>query len=666
MPSVVFKNFVFDEGNGKLIGALIGGVKYKFGGDIWEITAKNENGTECTLIPKQFEHFKYSQKPDLLELCWNNEEYEVTVILSALNDKVFWNIAIQTVNYKLKKIVFPKFNKIDSIKNGKDMLLIPYQSGWIIENPVEKVLKNITPEKIPFWMGRGNGYYEADYPTALNFQFSAYTSENGLGCYLATEDERAYTKSFVYGSENGNLSFCVYNYPEGMGEVNSYCMPYDFAICFFEGNYEKAVNIYRDWAIKQKWAKKELSEKQINKNLININLWRINHTNYALGKRTEEYFETCKEIKKMTDANLGIHWYGWNMGEHDVNYPCYISKEQYALNWNKTLTEWNKKFDEIDVVKIPYVNARLWDKYTDAFEKENAIRYSIKDENGNTYKEPWKGDGLTSMCPSTFGWQKKVSDFCDEYINNYGFDGAYLDQIASFRATLCFDKTHPHAIGGGCWWNDKYHDLIINVKKRLGNGKFLTSESCCETYIDVIDMFLILDNDIVPNAYFNMFTEDYNSAESVPLFSMIYGKHSLIYGSICRLCDDKSTFEYKFARNILWGFVPSIEGFSMNEIENHKDYFEIIKSGVEFYDKNKELFIYGRVISLPVIECENVTLGWKDYPSFQKEYPGIITALWETKSNEVKQVFYNCLNYDKTISIDGKRYTIKSKQYFVK
>ena len=179
MPSVVFKNFVFDEGNGKLIGALIGGVKYKFGGDIWEITAKNENGTECTLIPEQFEHFKYSQKPDLLELCWNNEEYEVTVTLSALNDKVFWNIAIQTVNYKLKKIVFPKFNKIDSIKNGKDMLLIPYQSGWIIENPVEKVLKNITPEKIPFWMGRGNGYYEADYPTALNFQFSAYTSENG-------------------------------------------------------------------------------------------------------------------------------------------------------------------------------------------------------------------------------------------------------------------------------------------------------------------------------------------------------------------------------------------------------------------------------------------------------------------------------------------------------
>ena len=625
-----------------------------------------ENGVKKKIDLNDGFTFSSKIRKDFIVLAWENENLKTIVTILGNAESSKWNIVVESKTEKIKisSVAFPIFNGIETIKTANDsddVLLLPYQGGWLIHNPVTEFLKN-SKEDLPFWLGRGGKKYEAEYPASLNFQFSSYSS-NGIGCYLATDDPEAYIKTYRYSGANDGFTFEVENYPENAGESTSYSVPYDFVFKFYEGDWQKSVNIYREWAIEQKWCTKTLLEKGINRNVFNSELWRINHQNYALGKRTQEYFDTCKMIRDSVNCNLAVHWYGWNMGEHDVDYPKYISEEMKSKGWEKELTNWNEKFTEEGIVKIPYVNARLWDNQHNSFKEENVLASAIKNEKGELPDEPWNGGRLNSVCPATAKWQQTVTDFCDEYVNDYSFDGLYIDQVASFNATPCYVKDHPHPLGGGTWWNNSYHHMLRKVRGRVGDDKILTSESCCESYLNVFDIFLILDNDIDFSGMFLCFLNK-TFAEPVPIFSMIYGKHALQYGSICRASDNIDAFEYKFIRNFFWGSIPSIEGFAMEQISDSKAdaHFEIIKKVVTFYKENKERLLYGRVCAIPSITCKNIANKFDNSPTDNEVFPEVIGVVWENPDNTKEYLLYNTSVKAEEIQVDGKTISIEPKK----
>lgn len=662
-----YGNLTFDE-QGLLKQITYDAKAYGLNGILWTIEYLDKDGKVNVLTPKSNFEFCNFVNGNVLVLEWQNNQAVIRVEVRSEKSKSYWSISIQLLNDKesVNKVIFPIIKGFSTVKNhgSEDYLLVPWQNGWIVKNPIEDWLAKNMPH--PFWLGRGGYKYETEYPASLSFQYSAYYNTESIGCYMATEDSDAHIKTFGFYLEGAD-DFCykVTNYPENMGSTTSYCMPYEFVLDFFKGDWQTATQLYRKWATKQKWCKNRLSEKELNNNVIQTDLWRINHSTFDLGKRTREYFETSKTIANKLNCNLGLHWYGWNMGKHDVNYPEYISREVYASGWNYELSDWNKKLDGEGIVKIPYINARLWDMACPAWAEDSAINSALKNENGDLYYEPWTGDdSLKPMCPATALWQNKVNDFCSDYILNLGFDGIYIDQVGSYNATLCFDKTHPHPLGGGCWWNDSYHTMLGNLRKKVGKDKILTTESCCETYVDVFDMMLILDQDITPWFGFNRSTAN-KQCESVPLFSMIYGDYSVAYGSVCRFSDPLDVFEYKFIRNILWGFVPTVEGIEETQIQNEA-YFDILRSGVNFYKQNKELLLFGRLISIPDIHSQNIELKWNfDGKEDKRIYPGIIASKWESVEGNKCTLLYNALNEDVTLEYENKKLTISKKTFTI-
>lgn len=671
MTDINFKKLYFDEKTGHLKGMCHNNNLYNINSEIWNIELIDKSSV-FNVSPDDSMNFRFEYTEKALTLFWENETISVIVTLNDKDGFSHWHIAAESKSEtkKINKVVFPIIKGLSAIKEKdcEDYLLLPYQNGWLIKNPADDLLQNGEDGlKMPFYLGRGEKKYEAEYPASFNFQFFSYYSGN-TGFYFATQDSEAYTKTYRYALEEENdFSFSLINYPEGMGETKSYSMPYDFVMKLYDGQWQQAVNYYREWAIKQKWCRQTLREKGINDSVKKTDLWRINHMNYALGTRTQEYLDTCKIIKEKTKANLAIHWYGWNMGAHDVNYPEYISRERYAEHWDDELKKWTEKMKKEEIVKIPYVNARLWDKYSPSWKEENAIDSAIKNEKGEIFSEPWNGDRLVPICPSTYQWQRKVADFCKNYIDEFKFDGLYLDQIASFNATLCFDKSHPHARGGGNWWNKTYHDMVSMVRKNVDEKTFLTTESCCETYIDAFDMLLVLDTDIAPNNFFNEVLHNKN-AQPVPLFSMIYGKHSILYGSICRFCDPVDVFEYKFMRNILWGIWPTIEGFAGEEIEDKASskYFDVVKKGTDFFKERKEEFLYARLCAIPDIECDDAVLEWNvNGEKFTRTYPAIIATQWEYENGEKAYLLYNTLSEDKEVVIENKTIYLGAKKFTV-
>lgn len=667
MQLITFENapvtLHFNGENGKLESVGYAGKEIAIPSSLWRID------TGKTLLSiDTMQRFFCNNSGDAMELIWENDQARVIVMVSADGEqKIHWNIQAELTDGAVGKVEFPIFEGLRF--DTDNALIVTWQNGRILHNPVENFLcKGL---QVPFWMGRGKYAYTNDYPAGLSYQFTSFYAEKEFGYYFATEDPDAYIKSYTYqyNEERNAMDFFITNYPENMGKTLSYAMPYDFVMTLFTGDWQVATGIYRNWAIRQKWCKEKLTEKYIPENVKKSDLWRINHTDDALGTRTQEYLDTSIWLQDTTNCNLALHWYGYNqLNEHDWNTPEYFSQELKDSGWPEQLRQWNKKFTDAGIVKIPYTNARLWERTTKSFREENGMAVTIKGEDGSFVNEPWTAvQRLTTICPSCAMWHKKMVEMVKEYVLEEDFDGAYLDQVASFNAMLCFDETHAHPRGGGTWWNDAYHRMMAGVRKVMGKDRIMTTESCCETYVDVFDLFLVLDMNFQHNAFAAM-TE--GNVEQLPLFSVIYGDYALSYGCICRFTDEAERFEYNFIRNILWGMIPSIEAGTAEQLAAAPEHIQAVKRGVAFYQAHQDILFYGRPVWFPGYTCSaEHTVSWvardeqKQLHPYTKTGPAIYAVLWQSAKGENYLIAYNYSQDTQTMELGGKVYAVAGKGF---
>ncbi|MBQ1263990.1 MAG: hypothetical protein IIY04_01055 [Oscillospiraceae bacterium] len=650
----------FDEHNGTLLKVSAPVGEANIPSKLWQIGSANAAYTIADASD-----FHYEIANDALQMHWTGDAFSVCVRICKYEDSLRWFINAElTGEDTLESVRFPILQGLRF--KSKDSLLVGWQNGHVIEDPIGSFLRE--GHHIPMFVGRGDHAYINEYPAGISYQFSAYYGED-FGYYLATEDSDVYIKTYIYeyNKELNALDYSVDNYPENIGEAKKFNVPYPFVLELYKGSWVEPTLRYREWAIKQKWCTRKLSERALPKNLYDVDFWRINHTNYALGTRTQEFFDTTLMLRDVLGCRMGLHWYGWNKGQHDVNYPKYISPERIAENWPQELTAWNKRFTDEGIVKMPYLNLRLWDAASSTWEEYNAPSAAIVEADGSFTLEPWNNREFHPMCPTTEIWQNRCEEMAHEYIEECGFDGSYLDQIASFNAKLCFSKSHPHPVGGGTWWNDSYHKLLDRFRAVVGEQKILTTESCCETYVDFFDMFLTLDTNFQPAA-FNRICQKIVSY-SVPLFRMIYGGYAMTYGSICVFSNTPLQFEYNFMRNTLWGMIPSIDGGEMQELQSEKApiLFDIMKRGVGFYQKHKQMFFHGRLLGPAIVDdCEKIKIGWclaKDTEDQIETLDGICAMRWEDTDGRQMILAYNFLDHDADVVIEGKCVTLKAKAF---
>ena len=598
-----------DEADGGLLGLETDGFHIPLEGALWGFDSAGRDGGTRAVAPSPAFTFTHYAKSGTLHLLWEKPGTKVEVRIWNLEGQMAMKIAVVLPEGEaLGRVRFPILGGLPTLsENGADdRLLLPWQNGFVIRDPLHTLLDK--QEALPFWCGRGGRKYENEYPAQYSYQFSAYYAAAG-GLFFGTRDSGAHIMTVGYYLREDALRFDyrITQYPEDMGRCRRYTSPYPAMLAFFRGDWQDAAALYRPWAVRQPWCGQTLREKLLPENLTKTDLWRINHTNYAFGTRTGEYVETCRLLQERLACRLAVHWYGWNMGRHDYEYPEYINPA--LADWPDKLTAYNRQLTQAGIVKIPYVNARLWDSHIPAWEEEQAVLSAVKNEEGGLPDEPWNsGTVLRPMCPAAGPWREKVVEFGEKYVERLSFDGLYLDQVASYNATLCFDPSHGHPVGGGTWWGEAYHQMIRQLRSQVGDDSILTSESCCEIYGDVFDLFLVLDTTSMSDTSL----AGWLYSEPVPLFNMLYGAHMLTYGSVCRLSDTLPQFEFHLTRNTLWGILPSVEGFSLEEMEEPaaEPYFAVLRSAVVFYQEHREDMLYSRIDRVLDPACPALPLEW--------------------------------------------------------
>jgi len=607
-------SLAFDKETGGLVGIapvasdfnfLQPGIPY-----LWRASLKHWDGSLATIDNCNTTGVEFGSTRDedgrLLTLKWTvlfrdaNEKMQVTVNVSLPNGSAlsYWRIdaEITDSSFGIRDIDFPVVGGMahQDLHDYRDELSLPWQWGILVYNPLENIARN--PKCCSWSMGRSGYKYENDYPCQYTMQYFSYCT-GGHGLYLATHDPDTYYKTmgFYGGPGAASMTYRVKNYPENMGpELKSYRLPYDAVIGVFSGDWKTASTIYRQWAIQQKWCRLGALNQRtdIPQWARETSLWYWNWVHHHRNA-PEEIVPAAIDLKEKTNVLVAVHWYEWDgypfNGQVNTPYAHPEKKRQDAL---KKATE---TLRQNGIRSIPYINGRLWCIGNNSWAAEGAYEASCKTAEGKSYIEPWvPAHPAAAMCPATSLWRDKLLYMVKDIVGNLGFDGVYIDQIASYNVLPCFDPNHGHPVGGGTYWSDGYHEIMDHIRNEIRKDNpeaVFTTESCCEAFIDCFDVFLTLDACFNHNWLFGV------EWEAVPLFTAVYHDYAMTYGGFSTLSRDASvTFALEEGRILCWGSQLMLENYFEEQFEDSRYGADLrfLRRLAQLHAKHREFFISGQ------------------------------------------------------------------------
>jgi len=285
------------------------------------------------------------------------------------------------------------------------------------------------------------------------------------GLYYGVHDGNGYTKGmFSYRILDGINMTAVHLFPHEYG--NDYSIPYDTVLGVFKGDWYHAADIYKEWAIKQKWCSKKIVERK------DIPNWLKKGVPVFGGSSVEEdvdrYMMCLSDyLHKYVDRQWLIHLDNWE------RYGLWIAPQYFppkgGERFRKGMKELNKRGDITGV----YLTGLRWtvekevDKYKDqAGFEEKGKPYAIIGENDEIIYEYNGGLGKRAeMCAATDFTYKMLQGIMDE-CQDYGISLAHLDQLVGGGQPICYSKTHNHKPGPGNYQSVSLNKMFSKILKR--------------------------------------------------------------------------------------------------------------------------------------------------------------------------------------------------------
>ena len=404
--------------------------------------------------------------------------------------------------------------------------------------------------------------YLGHYPQVAAF----FVGDDGL--YVAAEDPDARQKTLFVGA-GSSLRFHT---PVEWGGIVGKAVEgprYDVVLAPLKGDWWAAANRYRAFALRQKWCAKGPIKDIPNypRRMAEIPLWINIH---GFPDVASNVLARAKQI--FPGFSTGLHWHLWQHSGHDVNYPEYFPEQPGTK-------ECIAFCESIGQEPMPYTNGRLWSASTMGFMM--AEPYSCMNADGKRAIEkyaPWTPP-LAVMCPSCPEWHRVMQSFTGRILDELGAKSLFMDQIGAAEGRACYDRSHPHPVGGGGWWYDGYETALRPIRASYNaKGAFLTTEGECEAYIGMVDGFLLVVG---------------RTPEDVPFMNAVYSGYTTYFCSPENNDADPAAFRALQTRELLWG---NSLGWFLQDILERPDKCAILNQLCTFRQKNLDALAYGNLL----------------------------------------------------------------------
>ncbi len=601
-----------------------------------------------------------------LDLPYEPDSIDVEVVVGTtlqgqLSLKI--NVINRTVSWGVFSAKFPIIDGIKPIGNPKDdVILLPRSTGRLIRNPLDNL------------GSLGSGYSPGN---SCTFQMYAYYDEpTGNGLYFSTNDGRGYGKAFHFGrsgSVNPAFVFWSVYWPENATVPKTGLnLPYNIIIDTFRGDWFTATQIYKKWAVRniRGCAKGPLSKRNDYSPLLKQTcLWirPIPVIDYVNGRdiigelspfydgkylqerqghiNPEKTFDRIRSVWEYFDRKPTVVWW---VTEHWVDW---FDVAHHRWVWREGVPETVRMIHSLGNVKvIPYFNVKRYDLNIKQWIATGAWKYRAIPRGYGYYDVSLPHSRAALICPyNQFMWNS-FAEGVFRWVKGVDIDGAYLDELSTGTAALCFAPDHGHPLGGGKWWVDGNRKIIEAIKAKCASTKsdFPTiGEDVGEFYMDVND----------GNLLFNINTEQ------VPAVIAIYHEFTtFIMRNLGKWYDpakkgagedNLGEFVSKSAQILCWGVQPGvIRGDILEFSPSSADFFRKI---VRCYDFFREFLQFGRMLRPPKVEgAKKISIRWETCFAKNKvlETSAVMPSAWESSEGKVGLFFVNISNDTQMISYE--------------
>ena len=366
--------------------------------------------------------------------------------------------------------------------------------------------------------------YPSSAPPACAFMIG------DAGIYVGVHDPARPITKFIYGPR---IDFSIETAVENAGVVGKAADGPGFEVTVrpFRGDWWAAARIYREWAMRQKWAAKGPIAKrsdfpQAMKDLDICAILTESRADAASNR-------IARIVRAFPGLKVGIHWYHWHNSGFCVNFP-----ELFPAK--KGIPDVMRAWTKAGVVMMPYANPRLWDVHQASW--EFACDHACRNSHGGYDTIDYLRNDCAVMCPSSDTWKRSVWKWSRQVLEETGANAIYYDQVAVARPFECFDRRHGHPVGGGRWWTEGYRKMLEPMHDLYSSRNSpITSELSGDQWLDLIDGYLLCGT---PHD------------DEVPFMPAVYSGYAIYFGSEENMCDPEDTFLSWQMRQFTWGVLP--------------------------------------------------------------------------------------------------------------
>ena len=463
---------------------------------LYRIILSRADGSSFEITSATASSASARQTPSGATLVFEHAQEHLQITCSVRADsaapRALWKIAIHNSGaLGVRSLFYPQWPAPLQLSgsSGQNRLLYPFLDGQEFIDPGTHMPVGRTHRTI--------------YPGQAALQLIAY-HDTASGLLEMTRDGAGWLKHFRVARMKDALDLSIEHNPnESPGKDID--LPYETALELFHGTWQDAADIYAEWALQQKWAKK-IIDRNLPRYLaagLPIVTFAMRGDPYsaewsmyfppsnrlfnpdfhpsripALEARYAEFFDS----KVITNPFGWEHIAPWIAGDY---FPPYGGESLWADTAQALRKAGSPLFMLLSGARWGVNMDDVGYHERDRFLKEIAPKAAAYDPSGHPAEEdpPWAGS--VQLCVGTpFARDNIVGGFTG--CVKRGASIVQYDQNHGGMAFVCYNRQHPHPPGYGRWMVDETEKVFQDVREqcRRINPEFaLGVEEPCEYFI---------------------------------------------------------------------------------------------------------------------------------------------------------------------------------------
>lgn len=603
-----------------------------------------------------------------------------TVVLESDVDTSKWRIQVfnksgMAIKYIQYPVLHVPFQLGESAEDDK--ILLPKEDGCLLGNPS---LSSWQGNREDCWFNQRYDYpHEGrETPCGLSAQLLAYYDHEG-GLYIAAHDGEGNRKKLgPIWERREDIQYFDFTPVHCMSEVanNDFICSYDTVLGCFTGDWQAAADIYKKWAITQKWCSKRIAERSDIPEWIKEGAFFFN---FRLRYQEDgvEFLERVPKYLERWKAKLNIPMVAMMCGWEKVGewvgpdyFPPY-GREKFKRMCERIKGQGIRPFPfGLSGLKLPIrklIN-QDWPQPELAIDYNNrkAFReqyqpYAAKNADGTfvTDAKIQSWDGLHGYaCVATPQARKQIYGAAMELVKNYGAQICQADQVFGGGAPACYEISHGHAPGRGKWQTEALQGIYEDVRRdgKLKDPDFAFSQEFqSELYLQHLDIYHCRNYD------------QPRGLVAVPLFSYLYHEYIPSYGGDwSSFLEDNTSGVHYFAYNFVYGNLPAGCPQTMWKMlrnaapeESDPSIMKMAQNTCILFQKFTRHLVMGEMLrtsSLPVpmIAVKFIGINFSGWTKKELQVPSVLHCLWRSPEGKIALALAN-------ISGDVQEFTLNAE-----